>query len=65
MVIIRRESFRNKNIYSLDAFDTIDDAVKGLPGVQASDFLVMEKGNVIGTLNRDGIIRGLAEIGDY
>lgn len=52
-----------KKFYSLDAFDTIDDAVKGLLDVQASDFLVMEKGNVIGTLSRNGIIRGLAEKG--
>ena len=52
-----------KKFYSLDAFDTIDDAVKGLLDVQATDFLVMEKGNVIGTLNRNGIIRGLAEKG--
>lgn len=52
-----------RKYYSLDAFDTIDDAVKGLLDVQAADFLVMENGNVIGTLSRDGIIRGLAEKG--
>jgi Zn-dependent protease len=52
-----------KKFFSLDAFDTIEDAVKGLLDVQATDFLIMEKGNVIGTLNRDRIITALTKKG--
>lgn len=52
-----------RKYYSLDAFDTIEDAVKGLLDVQITDFLIIEKGRVIGTLNREGIIRGLSAKG--
>lgn len=52
-----------KKFYSLDATDTVEDAVKGLLDVQATDFLVIENGNVVGTLNRDRIIHALAEKG--
>jgi len=52
-----------KKYFSVDAFDTINDAVMLLLDVQSTDFLVTEKGNVIGTLNRDRIIQALASKG--
>lgn len=52
-----------QKFYSLDVFDTIDDAVKGLLDVEATNFLVMEKGHVVGTLSRNAIIHALAEKG--
>jgi Zn-dependent protease len=52
-----------KKYYSLDEFATIDDAVKGLLDVQATDFLIMRNGIAIGTLNRTEIIKALTEHG--
>jgi len=52
-----------KKYFSLDVFDTISDAVKLLLDVQATDFLILEKGYVVGTLDRDRIIHVLAEKG--
>ena len=53
-----------RKFYSLDAFDTIHDATLALLNVQATDFLIMEKGNVIGTLDRNRIIMALSEKGN-
>lgn len=50
-----------RKYYSLDASDTIQDAASALLDVQASDFLVMEGGDVIGTLDRNRIIKALAK----
>jgi Zn-dependent protease len=50
--------------YSLDSADTIRDAAEALLDVQASDFLVMENGKVIGTLDRNRIIKAMINSGD-
>lgn len=52
-----------RKYYSLDATATVEDAVRGLLEVQASDFLVMENNEVVGTLDRNRIIKALAEKG--
>ncbi len=61
-------AYRMKDIlltkfYSLETSNTIDDAVKILLSVQAKDFLVVDHGNVKGTLSRDNIIKALSEKG--
>ena len=52
-----------RNYFFLDVFDTVSDAVKLLLDTQAKDFLIMEKGHVVGTLDRDRIIHLLSEKG--
>lgn len=49
--------------YSLGTEKTVDDAVKILLSVQAKDFLVIDQGNVKGTLSRNDIIKALSEKG--
>jgi Zn-dependent protease/predicted transcriptional regulator len=58
------EDIMMRKYYSLDSTDTIRDAARALLDVQASSFLIMENGNVIGTLDRDGIIRALTKNGE-
>ena len=49
--------------HQLEASDTISDAVKLLLDVQATDFIVTKNELVVGTLNRNGIIKVLSEKG--
>jgi Zn-dependent protease/predicted transcriptional regulator len=49
--------------YSLETDQTVAEAVKMLLNTQAKDFLVMREGQVVGTLNRNEIIRALTEEG--
>jgi CBS domain-containing protein len=53
-----------RKFFSLNALDTVLNGVKLLLDVQATDFVVVDDHNhVIGTINRDGIVKALAERG--
>jgi Zn-dependent protease/predicted transcriptional regulator len=52
-----------RKFYTLDAWDTLEDAVEGLADVQVNDLLITEKGNVIGTLDKDALIKVLSDKG--
>lgn len=52
------------HFHKLDQSATIMDAAKLLLSVQSTSFLIMNGEKIVGTLNRDGIIRALAEIGE-
>lgn len=53
-----------RKYFSLNAMDSILNAVKLLLDVQATDFLVVDDNDhVIGTINRDRIVKALAERG--
>jgi Zn-dependent protease/CBS domain-containing protein len=52
-----------REYYTLETQQTVADAVKMLLNTQAKDFLVMQDGQVVGTLNRREIIQSLSEVG--
>lgn len=52
-----------REYFTLEIHQTVADAVKMLLNTQATDFLVMQEGKVVGTLNRSQIIKALSELG--